>query len=1578
MAKAYVDWLKCRSKREATTNIIKSKMQKELLSELWERLAQQQERVFDEAIAARVLNQSTYEKRIVTKLCEVRNQKNIMAENQMIFETMTSEANETKMRMGLEREKDQASKLQKDFEIECQRMCELRQRLHEEKLRKLQERHCQFCRETVKEVINLALKIEDYRQTNDGLVPETILREWKTMFVRCQPITDDEIEVEIDVDTDTDNEEEDSLFEKISKIKQERIEVLQDGLLEDYLETNPPWDAFAPMVAEDARETFELGRVVLGYVVHRLLNYIHADINKPRPSLPNTKNAVIILGIGNPTVHESIRQLLENNDIHLVRMEDAINYCLKQYKAEMLDAESIDLNIVAATNEVVKELQRGKQRISCLRKRRASSGSKSEEAVSRRSRSSMPTTKNDSQTSKMDRLSKEAKSHTQEKQTQTPRNLPFDDLDPVLSDSAYIGKWAYEYLTLGEPITNQLTTKILIEYLKSLDGAKGWVVVEYPNTYEQMSLLEAALTGSKIPPDPELLDFEDVTIEDVQSISPRIVYEDDVDPVPMYRQSRIVPDPIKKMKDIPATTFARLFVRVEQKPKSFDHEGERYERLKKDTPSIDKFYASQNVAYLLYYTNLDLTTLKTLARLVIGKHVQGKSSEELFGDALKGHDRAKEPRSTGSKAPVVRRMLPATDLEEDKEASEEEEEEEEEEVDYARGDFLNLDMRQPRPGDANWEWIEIPLPSTLVECLASLWEVAEKMYTEGLKELLFLKSVHASGLVPYKDFIVRNAWEFIKRPCNKQDLLNEFHFAFNEIDEDARHDLDVKCELHRRVADFQAQLWDICDKRRRETEEERKRFVDNDWTVFEAMMLFNVYVGMVQVEVDLFIDTIQMVQDYYLGMLKRPLQESRFPKVVLNRMQVGEVEPVNFQEQPESPKPGERLTDRKGAKRFKGGSPKPVAASSPPPAPDYALLRKEINDYLLDRNKPFRNSEDVCVFKTILENVRFARSIVDRLSALVDEVLKRETTVISKTKDLTIHSTDSIAIKAAARGHDLALESRYAFTYEVDRIRLRLDTIVAAARSELAFLLESMQRTFHRFYDAIVDRYWHEMKSVNDMADVFCFAIEEGRYLEKEMLLEDDHFVIRSNVFVMKVPSKTLTTVKETVSDTRFRIAQLARLMEIFRRVAPFGSMSERAFVYILQDVASHGMEEGEEIALPCCWYRLRPADITTLIDRLFESPDYVDWREFVVYAMDLPIPSHRDILLARDRFRIQDQDLKEVVTVAQYLWTSLWFLECTESTVDVFKLLSDDFQRNREELYEAELYHFDRERYGMSQDRFRNNSTANLGIFDSTPEETLRMILAKDLLCRMYMVDRRTVNYTALLLALCKDENPREGFSKALALAMGSRVCTDVEEGERYVEKLYEQKRAARRSQLSREASRHEARQITEEIVRRLMDRVEETIGWSVEKQSLEKLDDTTSGLVFEEEMEHEGISIISSSIFGESEFKFRPTDQEDVIYWLPLDVCLTVLTAALPWHTLKPEIFVPCRPNLRDSLIFVYQELKDEDLNEGENVVLAHRLLNHEFMKRLLNSVGKFTARNVGKMIQEILRTKENSKSG
>ncbi|XP_076755957.1 sperm flagellar protein 2 [Xylocopa sonorina] len=1434
----YVDRLKDRRKRAATIDALKSKMRKALLSELWERMAAKQERAFDEAIASRVLDQSRYEKQIVTKLCEVREQKNTMAGNQKVVEDITLEATAVEHRASYERAQDLVVQREKDVEAECRRMCELRERLLAEKIEKIRKKHWKFCQGLLVDLVSIALNMAEHRRVNDGRVPVALLTEWKSMFLKSLPIFDEEIPYD-DHDDDHDDDR-DGLLKTDSS---DALETLREALLDDYLDGNPPWER----LEESSSESFESGRAILGYAVHRLLEGLYArPIDRSRTLLSELKHVAIVLGVGNRGAYETLRALLDHASVRALRMEDAINYCLEWYKHEMSDIRYIDLNVIAATTDAIR------QKVDSNR-------------VDRRMDESIKEIGDNGEGRNDD---------TREKETQTPRNIPYDDVDPVLSDSAYIGKWAYEFLTLGEPITDELATKILLEYLKSATRANGCVLIDYPDTYERMSRLEAALTGSAPPPEPNSADLRDVTIEEIESIEPRIVFEDKSDPYAANRRSRLVPDPIaKRGQPSPSSsrTFATVFVRTKRRPKHLENEDQTYELVEEDAPSIDRFYASREIARVLYYSALDLPTLKTLARLAMGDLARGKPSTELFGEALTNLTEEQETKRYGQplKPAIVRRLV-TENIEFDHEIESEE----------------SYDRLVPTvgksSGESTWRWIDFPLPSTLVKSLASIWDRMEKRYTEQLKELLLLKSVHSSSVAPYVDLVTRNARDYVERPDQRQELLRRFHAAFNAIEHDARNDADVKCELHRRVADFRGELWEICDRKRREVEAERKRLIDEQWPVCQAVLLFNVYVGLVQAEMDRCVDTIRVLHDYYLGMAGKPLLEiDDSSKVILGRIETDE--PL-------------KSTD---------------IADSRPAAVDRDALQKEIEHALTDKNATLGDVEEVSLFKGIVETVNYARSIVDAVSTGANELLRREEIAIVNVNDLEMVS----------RMQDLTLEWRYAVEYEIERVRLKLESIANVARSDVGFLMETLENTFHGIYDSIVDRYWREMKSVNETANAFCFAIEEGTPIEKEMLLEGDRLIVRSHVYVCETErwAKSRSAKEIPSSSVRFRIVHLARLMETFKRIAPYGTMCERTLIYVIEDLIGHGQEEGETISLPCSWYRLRSTDVSDLVDRLFGPVDYVDWREFLVYAMDLPMPTCRDILIARDRFRIQDPDLKETVTRAQYHWTPMWFLECTKDCPNVGELLRDELIRNQEEFYEEEFYQFEGEATNI------RSAISNVTPCYSSPEETLRRALAKELLCRMYMVDRYTVNYTALLLAFCKGEDPRDGFGKALALALGNRVCADIEEGERYVQQLL--RGNLRDSKMPRVATT-----VTESVA----------------------------------EIEGE----LSTSESSER----RAEDREGLVYWLPLELCLTVLTAALPWDALRPEV-LERGGNLRENLASVYQELTDPDLNERTDTVLAHRLLNHWFVIRLLNSVTKFTVKNVGSIVEEILRRTSNN---
>lgn len=238
-----------------------------------------------------------------------------------------------------------------------------------------------------------------------------------------------------------------------------------------------------------------------------------------------------------------------------------------------------------------------------------------------------------------------------------------------------------------------------------------------------------------------------------------------------------------------------MYVRAILKPKTLGDQAQSCIPLPDDATAMDRYYAEHNIAYGFYYTVLDPPTVRKLAGLVAGDRSAEAPPVELFRETYNGE---KGPPDD-AKAAVIKRWLPRSEGENSQRDAKRD-------VEVESRDLQSEPKMQlaaspaARPGEAGWQWLDLPQSPVLLESLAALWENAERAYVENLKQLLSSKRVHTSAVVPYGDLVLRNLTKFVDRPDKRQELLYEFHRAFNEIDEDLREDLDMKCELHCRVS----------------------------------------------------------------------------------------------------------------------------------------------------------------------------------------------------------------------------------------------------------------------------------------------------------------------------------------------------------------------------------------------------------------------------------------------------------------------------------------------------------------------------------------------------------------------------------------------------------------------------------------------------------------------------------------------------------------------------------------------------------------------------------------------------------
>lgn len=104
---------------------------------------------------------------------------------------------------------------------------------------------------------------------------------------------------------------------------------------------------------------------------------------------------------------------------------------------------------------------------------------------------------------------------------------------------------------------------------------------------------------------------------------------------------------------------------------------------------------------------------------------------------------------------------------------------------------------------------------------------------------------------------------FLDRPDKKQELVDEFQYEYNDIEEDLRCDPDAKAELHQRSEDLRERLWEMSDIRREEAEAERLLVIEDKWVEDHSVILANIFLTAMQAEIDTLNGSRQFVMDYF-------------------------------------------------------------------------------------------------------------------------------------------------------------------------------------------------------------------------------------------------------------------------------------------------------------------------------------------------------------------------------------------------------------------------------------------------------------------------------------------------------------------------------------------------------------------------------------------------------------------------------------------------------------------------------------------------------------------------------------------
>lgn len=844
-AKNYMENLHTRIHKKTDSEEFQKQLTNVLSGSMWEMSVAEEETKQDTELAKKVMKLSQFEKQMCTQIMETKQQARNLFNNRLKAQKEFSAQRDEQFNQFLDNIKEHIHSEVEEIDFEKRRQEILHKRLYAEKMKRKRQHYYEICYETMLSIVDYATKYGYFKKLIGNDIPNHFIREWKTLYYKQQPIFDI-LEPMEEILIEHSEEERPPQIEEIVRLELDRQETLNDSDFIEYHNYLHPWtlELLIPNYnrESDERKHEYLGTRILGHVVYTLLE-IKYPYPPPRPpaDLPNYTAKAILRGLPDRSITVPMQYLLKLRKIHVVRLESAINFTLRQFKYELIGCTDIELSfdkfLAAAEEEEEKEL------IKLMKLDDESTYKQSDLAIA----------------------SMLGVTSANTKQTQTPKTIPEEEI--ALSAAADLGKYAYESLNAGDTLTDYLLSAMIVEYLKEQDDISGFVIINYPNTYREAQILEETFLGRAPPDDSELDDRDEIYLE--ESIAKH--RKNEKDQFKNVRISRLVHDPHKKKIVKPFESYFTSYINLKH-TEDILQELVVWDLNEENSELIDRFYAVLGLNYSLYYEIVDKDLLAQICKYIIGDLVIPlKSCETLFGEGVlsiidfpisedkRTKSKIVKPEvSTMSKSreKLSRNKLSKTfisnELEVVKEPSVEQylEDNISEEIEEVEKSVHSVEEIKILPGEEDWDYVELPISELIGIALANCWEEVEHIYIRDLEQLFFAKRLQMNCLIPYARYIKDKMEQIITLPSNKQDLVSSFQKEYNDFENDWRDVSLAKNEWHCRVKELQNKLYHICDDRKLYAEQQRQLLIRNNWTMEELTSMANTYISCMQTELN--------------------------------------------------------------------------------------------------------------------------------------------------------------------------------------------------------------------------------------------------------------------------------------------------------------------------------------------------------------------------------------------------------------------------------------------------------------------------------------------------------------------------------------------------------------------------------------------------------------------------------------------------------------------------------------------------------------------------------------------------------
>ncbi|XP_051845697.1 sperm flagellar protein 2 isoform X5 [Antechinus flavipes] len=1207
----------------------------------------QEEAYREEQLINRLMRQSQQERRIAVQLMHVRHEKEVLWQNRIFREKQYEERRLKDFQDALDREAALAKQAKLEYEEQAQKEIEIHERIAAERAQARYKKHYSMCTEILDDIIDLSTKVAEYRNLTHNLIPIKIMRDWKELFFSGKPIYE---QASIDPMP--------TRFTPEQLVELSKRTLLDDNDYEEYKTLTGEW----AIPEEMADAVPPSNNNILGHV----LRVVHEKVNPPKPvtyepQIPSFSTKGCMLGKTCSGKTSCLKILEEAFHIEILSIDTLVQEAIQAFLLNETITENTE-----ETKEVEKETL---------------SNEISDEPQESTSEA-MLLSKRDSEIEDEDLL--KIPPVLEVKQTNVTR----------LSNRAQLGEKCEKLLKKGKSIPDVLLIQIMVNAINQVPVEKGWILDGFPMTLNQAKLLEEALTGCN----PDQQEQEGKNYKSTLASDPTAP-KDPSSPPPALDFAMLldITDTmvLKRVVGEKRTSFETSHGLGMRSPESYLEDQEKTELLRDQIqhrilgfldnwPELEKWFSEKQDILIKINAEVEKRALATKVQEYFIAELREKEAKAKKKLEEEEAERKKKEEALLSEPPPPPAPEPEKGMETEKEIKGKVGKGKIAVSPKGKGaDKKGLGKKSPveevsppppppgpppvKPGSEEWVYVDEPLPPEIPRYLVPFWETIENSYINTIKAILRQIRDERHNVLYYLHDARLNYQEFLQRPDHKQEFVSQWQDDYNNLPEDLWDDEETKAELHQRVNDLRDRLWDICDTRKEEAEQERAAIIDESWLQDHLGILMNHFFSLMQVEVSRFQDTKRLLQDYYRGIegkIPIELAKSGGTRVPLINLEDEEV-PEIYAKIPVVPRKFPSLEGLISKTKSRGSLKRGTAdycievvelkfevdektvmnvwqnantAINSMVANEINLKKDDESESKLEepKEKSPQQGKGVKTVKKKEEKKKKAPSPEIPPVVLTPE----EQEVLEKQKELKMKIRDE---------HLTALQC------EAQATQFRLELIKNKTLSYMEELLKRAIDVYKLMDKWLGARYLAEMASVEKLTEVAHYHIETSTKIQYELILNGEDFYINGDVKVFPDPLPPVRPpAVEKEVNTCLTIKQLNTLRQEFMEMAPKGYLGNKHFTDILYDLVTLNLGTNH---LPEAWLHLTVPELQEITTLLTVNSEFVDWRKFLlVVSQPWPLPSEEELLQTLKRFKEIDKDGMGSVTQEQYKQVGLWF----------------------------------------------------------------------------------------------------------------------------------------------------------------------------------------------------------------------------------------------------------------------------------------------------------------------------------